>query len=228
MTSDHKIDDSSDSDIFTNFVSDYHNILEICKHGATIPTISYSKAFNLLMKMKPDVCDYFGLSPNHYIHAGPVGWTHFHLLLTMLAQNVNDTKISEINTVYACILFKGHGKDKNSDRSYRTISCCPVVAKALDMFIRDLNIKTWNLSQSECQFQGEGSSHELASLLVTECIQHSLHELKQPVFVLLLDAKSAFDVVLKELLIRNLFLAGTAGEDLIFLNNRLRESPNFP
>ena len=169
----------------------------------------------------------FWIVPNHYIHGGPVGWTHFHLLLTMLAQNVNDTVISEINTVYACILFKGHGKDKNSDRSYRTISCCPVVAKALDMFIRDMNIKIWNLSQSECQFQGEGSSHKLASLLVTECIQHSLQELKQPVFILLLDAKSAFDVVLKQLLIKNLFLAGTSGEDLIFLNNRLENRQTF-
>ena len=118
--------------------------------------------------MKPEVNDYFGVTPNHYKYAGPAGWKHFHLMLCIFIENVNHTDITEVNTVFACILFKGHGKNKESSRSYRTISTCPVTAKALDTYIRDLNIQTWNLNQSTCQFQGEGSSHELASLLVTE------------------------------------------------------------
>ena len=148
-------------------------------------------------------------------------------MLSVLIENVNVTNISEIKTVYACILFKGHGKNKYSDRSYRTISTCPVIAKALDMYIYDLNIKDWTLNQSECQFQGSGSSHELASLLVTECIQYSLYHLKQPVFILLLDARSAFDVVLKELLVKNLFLSGTSGDTLLYLNNRMENRSTF-
>ena len=179
------------------------------------------------MKLKPDVNDYFGLTPNHYSYADPAGWKHFHLLLSLLIQNVNNTDITDINIVYACILFKGHGKVKHSDRSYRTISTCPVIAKALDTYIREINVNTWNMIQSECQFQGEGSSHELASLLLTECIQHSLHHLKQLIFVLLLDAESAFDVVLKEFLIKNLFFSGTSGETLLYLNNRLSNRQTF-
>ena len=69
------------------------------------------------MKMKADVNDFFGLTPNHYIYAGPAGWSHFHFLLSILIDNVNNTDIEEVNTVYACILFKGHGKEKTSDRS---------------------------------------------------------------------------------------------------------------
>ena len=42
-----------------------------------------------------------------------------------------------------------------------------------------------------------------------------------PVFILYLDAKSAFDVVLKELLVMNLYFAGTHGETLLYLNARL-------
>jgi hypothetical protein len=105
----------------------------------------------------------------------------------------------------------GHGKDKTSDRSYRTISTCPLVAKALDIYIRDLSLHEWNNMQAETQYQGEGSSHELAALLLTEVIQHSLYVLKLPVFAIFLDAKSAFDRVLKEILIRNLFIAGLTG-----------------
>ena len=137
--------------------------------------------------------------PNHYNYAGPAGWLHFHLILNCLLNDVNNTDIIEVNTAYACILFKGHGKEKTSDRSYRTISTCPVIAKALDLYIRDLNISSWNSDQAETQFQGEGSSHELAAILLTETIAHSLFTLKKPVFVLYLDAQSAFDVVLSEL-----------------------------
>ena len=215
------------SETFNDFSSDYENILKICENGAAIPPISENEAFDLLMKMKADVSDYFGVTPNHYSYAGPAGWKHFHLLLSFLIDNVNNTDIIEVNIVYACILFKGHDKDKNSDRSYRTISTCPVIAKALDTYIRDINIQTWNSSQSECQFQGEGSSHELASLLVTECIQYSLHHLKMTVFILLLDAKSAFDIVLKELLIKNLFFTGTSRDTLLYLNNRLSYRQTF-
>ena len=171
--------------------------------------------------MKPDVADYLSITPNHYNYAGPAGWKHFHFLLNTLINDVNNTDITEINIIYAIILFKGHNKNKQSDRSYRTISTCPVIAKALDLYIRDLHITHWNRNQAPCQFQGEGSSHELAAVLLTECIQHSLHHLSLPLYVLYLDAKSAFDVVQKELLIKNLYFSGTTGSSLIYLNNRL-------
>ena len=207
---------------FRDFSSDYQNILEICKHGAAIPPVDESYSFDLLQRMKPEVNDFFGITANHYNYAGPAGWLHFHLLLNCLLNDVNNTSISEINVVYACILFKGHGKEKTSDRSYRTISTCPMVAKALDLYIRDLNICSWNKDQASTQFQGEGSSHELAAVLLTETIQHSLYTLNEPIFILLLDAQSAFDVVLSELLVKNLFHCSTDGQALIYLNNRFQ------
>ena len=123
--------------------------------------------------------------------------------------------------------FKGHGKIKTSDRSYRTISSCPLTAKALDLYIRDLHISSWNLDQADTQFQGEGSNHELAAVLLTESIQHSLYTLKEPIFILFLDAQSAFDVVLKELLVRNLFHCGTSGHGLLYLDNRLQNRRTY-
>ena len=177
--------------------------------------------------MKPCVNDLYGVTVNHYKYAGPAGWTHFHLLINCLLYDVNNTSIEEINTVYACILFKGHNKDKSSDRSYRTISTCPVIAKALDIYIRDMHIASWNLNQADTQFQGEGSSHELAAVLLTESIQHSLYTLKQPIYVLYLDAQSAFDVVLRELLVRNLFNSNTTGHSLLYINNRLGSRKTF-
>ena len=129
--------------------------------------------------------------------------------------------IEEINTAHAIILFKGHKKDRSFDKSFRTKSSCPVIAKALDLHIRDCEIGSWNHCQAPTQFQGEGSSHELAAVLLTESIQHSLMILKQPIYILYLDAESAFDVVLHELLVKHLFNNGTGGHNLLFINNRL-------
>ena len=212
---------------FTELSSDYLNILEVCKHGSPIPPISERDSFKLMQKMKPDVNDVYGVTVNHFNYAGQAGWKHFYLLLNSLISDVNNTDIEEVNTVYACILFKGHKKDKSSDRSYRTISTCPVLAKALDLYVRDLGIVSWNENQASTQFQGEGSSHELAAVMLTEAIQHSLFTLKQPAFILYLDAQSAFDVVLRELLVRNLFNCNTSGHSLLYINNRLGNRRTF-
>ena len=129
------------SEHFQSFFMDFSNIVELCKAGSPIPRISEEDSFKLLQRMKPDVCDFYGVTPNHYNFAGPAGWKHFYLLLNALIADVDNITITEVNTVYACILFKGHGKDKSNSRSYRTISSCPVVAKALDLYIRDMNIE---------------------------------------------------------------------------------------
>ena len=73
------------------------------------------------------------------------------------------------------------------------------------MYLHELYISDWNNKQAPTQYQGTGSSHELASLLVTEVIQHSKAQ-KLPLFLLFLDAQSAFDKVVIEYLVRNLFL----------------------
>ena len=83
--------------------------------------------------MKPNVMDLYSITAAHYTNAGDSGVKHFYLLLSALIEDISNITITEINAVFATVLFKGHDKDKNSDRSYRTISICPLVAKALDM-----------------------------------------------------------------------------------------------
>ena len=71
------------------------------------------------------------------------------------------------------------------------------------------------------QYQTTGSSHELASLLITEIVQYSLNIADKPVHLLVLDAESAYDRCLREILCSELFLAGMAGNALLLVNNRL-------
>ena len=89
------------------------------------------------------------------------------------------------------------------------------------MYIKNLHGSKWNSMQAPTQYQGEGSSHDLAALLVTEVIQHSLYVSKDPLFVIFLDARSAFDKVIFEYLIRNIYLSGVEGNSLLYINHRL-------
>ena len=216
-----KSDDVNHSQYFDDFRSHYSHIIELCRSQVRMDPLTDAEAFKILEKMKPDVLDFFSITPYHYLYAGPAGWRHFTLLLNALISDLSNIDICEVNRAFACILFKGHGRDKTSSRSYRTISSCPVIAKALDVMIRDRNIRQWNLYQAPTQFQGEGSSHELAGILLTECVQYSLHILKRPMFALYLDAQSAFDVVQRELLIKNLFDVNGPSQDLLYVDKRL-------
>ena len=210
-----------------SFSTDYENIIHICSQGPSLPKISLQKAFKILKNIKPHVTDLYSITALHYLNAGPGGLIHFYRLLNALIQNLNNISIDNLNAAYAIVLYKGHKKDKYSDRSYRTISTCPFLAKCLDVYVRDLNLEAWNHDQADTQFQGEGLSHECASLLLTECIQHSLHSTNQPVFALYLDAKSAFDVVLRHLLVKNLYFCGTSDASIIFINNRLKSRTTY-
>ena len=170
--------------------------------------------------MKPHVADFCSITPLHYINAGSDGFLHFNFLLNTVINDVNLTSAEELNVVYALLLHKGHGKLKTVDRSYRTISTCPFLAKALDLYLHELYIADWDTLQAPTQYQGSGSSHELAAILVTEVIQHSKAQ-DLPLFMLFLDAWSAFDTVVIEYLVRFLFLAGVQGDVLLYLNQRL-------
>ena len=140
---------------------------------------------------------------------------------------VNLAGLEELNSIYAQVLYKGHGKDRQNARSYRTISTCPLLAKALDIYVNELSIHDWNEVKAAPQFQGQGMSHELASLLLTEVLQFTSKVTKVPVYALFLDARSAFDRVIKEILIRNLFIAGTNDQRLIYINERLTNRKTF-
>ena len=214
--------DSTSSDTcHLDFSEEYKLIIDICKSGKRIPPISKEKSNGILKSIRKNVNDIYSITAQHYLNAGKGGLDHFCFLLNSIIANINLAGLPELNTIYACILYKCHGKDRTSDRSYRTISTCPLVAKGLDLYVRELCLDDWNGCQAPTQFQGTGMSHELAALLLTETLQHSLNVAKLPVFALFLDAKSAFDRVLKNILVRNMFLAGTTDQRLLYLDQRL-------
>ena len=93
-------------------------------------------------------------------------------------------------------------------------------------YLGQLSIADWKEKQADTQFQGEGMSHEMAALLLTITIQSSLLSLKT-IFVLLLDAKSAFDLVLRQILIRRLYLDSPKDQRVIYWDKRLANRTTY-
>ena len=206
------------SDQFIN----YDIIIQLCRKKAPIPPISIANSTKILESMKKNVSDYYSVTALHYLYAGQEGLLHYHHILNALISDVNNSAIEELNVAHGNILYKGHRKDKNSDRSYRTISSCPFLAKSIDYYLRSLYHTCWDNSQATTQYQGTGSSHELASLLVTEVLQYSLYVSSKPVFLLALDAQSAFDLCLRQILCSEMFKAGVSASAILFMDTRLR------
>ena len=215
------------SSSYKSTLSDYQHIIKICRNGIKIPDISAKQSMELLLSLKPDVNDLYSITPKHFLNAGMEGAIHFTFLLNLLISNVNLSSLEELNSVWAMVLHKGHGKDRESDRSYRTISTCPFLAKALDKYVGSLYESGWAAAQAETQFQGSGSSHELAALLLTECIKYSLFTARSPLFCIFLDAKSAFDKIIREFCVKSAYLAGSRDQGLLFLDNRMKCRKTF-
>ena len=209
------------------FKFDYKLITEICKAGEKIPPLSLIEAEKLLHSLKPSVCDHWSISANHYINGGPIALKHFQLLMNLAFDDIENTTIDEVNTAHACILFKGHKKDKSLASSYRTISSCPFIAKACDTYIRNLSVDDWHDARAEVQFLGPGMSHEMGALLLSEVIHHFLNVNNKPLYALFVDARSAFDRALREILVRNQFILGTTGDRLLYFDNRLKHRKTF-
>ena len=181
----------------------------------------------LLHSLKPSVCDHWNVSAAHYINGGPIALKHYQLLINTALEDIENTTCDEFNTAHACILYKGHQKDKTLASSYRTISTCPFVAKSCDTYIRSLSVEDWHNARADVQFLGPGMRHEMGALLLSEVIQHSININNKPVYALFLDARSAFDRTIREILVRKLFLLGTTGDRLLYFDNRLNHRKTF-
>ena len=191
-----------------------------------IPRITFSEAQSLLKKIRPGVSDFYSITAAHSLNGGEPAVSHFIFLFNTILENIENATIEQMNRTHAVILHKGHGKDKNSASSYRTISSCPFVAMTIDIYLGQLSKADWKSRQADTQFQGEGMSHEMAALLLTITVHHSL-SLKLPIFVLLLDAKSAFDLVLRLILVRRLYLDSPQDQRIIYWDHRLTNRTTF-
>ena len=214
---------------FLSVAENYRHIMELAKSGPPLPSLSTQEALALLQRVRPDVLDLFSISARHYLMAGPAGHEHFAAILNLIISNLNLSTAAELNSIWSVMLHKGHGKPRSLCRSWRCISTCPLVPKALDLYVSDLHGDNWALVSAPTQFMTKGSSHELAALLLTETICYATLTLGIALWVLLLDKQSAFDSVLKEHILSEAYTAAgcNADQSLLYMANRLASRRTF-
>ena len=141
-------------------VETYKHIVKLASIGNKIPLLSLYQGEKLLHKLRSTVIDWFSITSLHFLHLGKEGILHFVFLINSVLGHINSSSVEELNTIWANILYKGGKKDLES---YRTISCCPIIAKAIDSYMMGLYDSGWSAAQASTQFKGSNSSHELAA-----------------------------------------------------------------
>ena len=117
----------------------YKHVIKLAAGGDKIPALSLAAGEKLLNKIRPSVIDFYSITSKHFLNLGSEGTIHFVFLLNSIISLINSSSVAELNTILANMLHKGHDKDPEIDRSWRTISCCPFLAKAMDMYLVELN-----------------------------------------------------------------------------------------
>ena len=165
------------------------------------------------------MADIFSITPTHYLAVGVCGVTHFQALLNLLVTNVNLATLEEINLAWAVMRHKGGSKPQHLTKSWRCISTCPLVAKAMDLYVFGLHKEECEAVATPTQFMRDGSSHELCALALPEAISHSTKNLKLPIVHVYLDKESAFDSALKEHIVSAAFSASnhTPSQSILYL-----------
>ena len=77
--------------------------------------MTFEKTSEILQKTRPHVNDFFSVTALHYLNGGEEAIRHLCFLINAIIDNINNSSLPELNTVFANILHKGHGKAKNLD-----------------------------------------------------------------------------------------------------------------
>ncbi|VDI15809.1 Hypothetical predicted protein, partial [Mytilus galloprovincialis] len=201
----------------TNREADIDVIMESCLDDSipiSFSVLEVQNAINKLNKNKsPDI---YGITAEHFIHGGPD-------LTVALTKIINNICISCVIPDYIKMgilspIFKKKGLPTDP-KNYRGITVLPVIGKILEILLKE---HLWQIIAAiQNQFQ-RGFTSKISplfcALLLNEVIIDAVYR-KTPLYVALLDAKSAFDVVNHSSLYRKLYLAGISGSLWLLLHD---------
>jgi hypothetical protein len=200
-----------------NFDEKYNNIcknevkhiIEIAKQTDTydVTVNEFKDALSLVNKGKSS--DYYGLTIEHILHAEEVVIEYLLYIYNQIFSNGETPDI--IKTGLLTPAFKNKG-NRTSSTSYRGITVLPVLNKIMEVILK-LRIQPRVLSiQSPAQRGFTAKTSPLNTSFIIEELKRNAKDEKDILITILLDAKSAFDVVNPEHLMRRLYHAGISNK----------------
>ena len=133
-------------------------------------------------------------------------------LLNLIIDNLNYLSSPQLNTSVASIVHKGKDRPVTHHKSYRQVRVSALIGRLIDEYIRPIFVKAYRPVQNINQYGfTEGISYLMGALQRHEAEQHCL-DVKTTFFGCSLDGDSAFEVVNREILTRELYMSGDRGE----------------
>ncbi|VDI59380.1 Hypothetical predicted protein [Mytilus galloprovincialis] len=178
---------------------DYVSIKRISEHYATryVDLDTIEKAIKSINKGKAE--DVFGISIENVLYAGQQFKLFLHKLINRMLQ---DRVLPDIiKTGLLSPVFKNKG-DKNDAKYYRGITVLPILLKIIEFILR-IDLRSGSLKlQSILQKGFTANTSPLNAAIILEEVYREYMDKKLPFYIVLLDAKSAFDVVVLKMLLR--------------------------
>ena len=166
--------------------------------------------FNKLKLRK--ACDIHMLTVEHLRFAGEESLSLILSLLNLIIDNINCLSSRQQNTAVASVIHKGKNKPVHDHKSYRQVRVTPLIARCIEEFIRPNLITLTKPIQNSSQYGfSKGVSYLLGALQRHE-VEKFCVDSKKTFFGCSLDGQSAFEVVNREILMRELYCAGERGK----------------
>ncbi len=185
--------DVIDIEIICSRVSDPTTPLDAEKIEALIRELNRNKA-----------ADIHGLTAEHLIHAGPAAIQTIQLIMNQIVMSCklpSDQKTGALTPVYK-------KAESHNPFNHRGITVTPVFEKLTES--HNLHQSTPILMPTQSKLQ-RGFTTDTPPLLAGLLIQEVISTTKSPVYLCMLDVKTAFDTVWHEALLRQIFLDGIDG-----------------
>ena len=193
--------------------AEYQTIIQLCKERvvhAPVTKQEVKKAVNSLNRNK--AADFYGITAENIVYGGDNIVAYIQGVLQL--RHIPD--ILKIGILFP--VFKNKGDCKNA-KNYRGITVTPTLSKIIEKILKIRENGKILLNQNLLQ-KGftENSSPLLCELLVEE-FERENKDLKRPTYIAMLDAKSAFAVVVHANLIRRLHQYELSEQSILLINS---------
>ena len=185
---------------------DYKSIQRISQHyeSKVVDLNVIEEAVRSINRGKAE--DIFGISIEHFLYAGSEFMTFLHNLVNILFKRKLIPDMIKVGLLSP--VFKNKG-EKNNSKNYRGITVLPILLKIIEYILR-LDLRSGSLRiQSPLQRGFTTNTSPMNAAVVVEEIYREYKDENLPFFIALLDAKSAFDVVVLKMILRKVYLSGT-------------------
>jgi hypothetical protein len=133
-------------------------------------------------------------------------------LLNLIIDNLNYLSTPQLNTSVASIVHKGKDRPTTHHKSYRQVRVTVTIGRLIAEYIRPVFVREARPIQNINQYGfTAGITYLMGALRRHEAEQHCI-DVKKTFFGCSLDGDSAFEVVNREILTRELYMAGDRGD----------------